>query len=85
MLIIQNLLFFSFFIHVFSIGLHQFRNSWLRIYINTLKKKNINKIYIFFEKLNNKFNSYTIEFHVEYNSLSDDDKLLIETLISLLY
>jgi hypothetical protein len=85
MLIIQNLLFFSFFIYVFSIGLHQFRNSWLRIYINILKKKNINKKYIFCEKLNNKFNLYLIEFHFEYNSLSDDDKLLIETLISLLY
>lgn len=85
MLIIQNLLFLTFFIHVCSIGLHRVRNSWLRIYINSFKKKNINKINIFFEKLNNKFNTYSIELTVEYNSLSDDDKLLIETLIALLY
>ena len=38
MLIIQYLLFLNFFIHVCSIGLHQFRNSWLRIYVNSLKK-----------------------------------------------
>jgi len=83
MLIIQYLLFLNFFIHVCSIGLHQFRNSWLRIYVNSLKKKN--KINILFDKLNNNINRYSIEINVEYNSLSDDDKLLIETLILLLY
>jgi len=83
MLIIQYLLFLNFFIHVCSIGLHKFRNSWLRIYVNSLKKKN--KINILFDKLNNNINRYSIEINVEYNSLSDDDKLLIETLILLLY
>jgi len=83
MLIIQYLLFLNFFIHVCSIGLHQFRNSWLRIYVNSLKKNN--KINILFDKLNNNINRYSIEINVEYNSLSDDDKLLIETLILLLY
>jgi hypothetical protein len=83
MLIIQYLLFLTFFIHVCSIGLHQFRNSWLRIYVNSFKKKN--KINILFDKLNNKINRYPIEINVEYNSLSDEDKLLIENLISLLY
>lgn len=88
MLIIQNLLFLTFFIYVCSIGLHQVRNNWLRIYINSFKKNKINKINklnIFFEKLNNKINTYSVELNVEYNSLSDDDKLLIEALISLLY
>jgi hypothetical protein len=87
MLIIQYLLFLTFFIHVCSIGLHQFRNSWLRIYVSILKnslKKN-NKNYILLDKLNNKINRYSIEINIKYNSLSDDEKLLIENLLSLLY
>jgi len=82
MIIIQYILFLTFFIHVWSIGIHHHHN-WLKIYENSFKKNN--KMFDLFDKLNNKIKKYLIEVNFGHNYLSDEDSLLIESFMRLLY
>ena len=83
------ILFFSYVISN-SIQIHKFRNNWLRLYIQSYNKEkqkiNIKNLCLkLYNKIYDKANIYLIKVNNEYNLLSDDDKAIIETLISLIY
>jgi len=75
-----------------SYGL-RFRNSLLRVYIASDKKKIINKysdkiIYKTKTKLNTLYNKILSKYHdtnISYFSLTDEEKELLEFVISLMY
>jgi UDP-N-acetylglucosamine transferase subunit ALG13 len=72
-----------------SLNFPRLRNNMLRIYVfgyqNTIKKRLINKFGDWISKTTDTVNFYLMDANCKYNSLSEEDKIIIETAISLLY
>lgn len=70
-----------------AINFSKVKNNMLRVYIFTsprpIRKGLIRKIKNFFHKSTEKANIYLMEANSSYYSLSDDDRYIIETIISL--
>jgi hypothetical protein len=81
-----------FFSHVISnsIQIHKFRNNWLILYIQSYNKEkqkiNIkNLCFKLYYKIYDKTNNYLMQVNNEHILLSDEDKVIIETILSLMY
>jgi hypothetical protein len=63
------------------------RNNMLRfyVYIYPLKKKIVKQADIMYKKTTNKAYSYIMEWNSQYYSLSEEDRIIIETVFSLMY
>ena len=87
---ILTLLSFIFFMYLFkesiAINFGRAKNNMLRIYVFTsprpIRKGLIKKIHYFFHKTSDKVNLYLMEANASYYSLSEEDRSIIETLIS---
>jgi hypothetical protein len=89
---LQLLIIILFFSYVTSnnLQIQKFRNNWIRVYINSYnKEKQRISINTFCLKLYNKFyenlNIYFIKLNNDYYTLPDDERTIIETLVSLIY
>ena len=89
---LQLLIIILFFSHVISnsIQKHKFRNNWLRLYIQSYNKEkqkiNIKNLCLkLYNKIYDKTNIYLKQVNNEYILLSDEDKAIIETILSLMY
>jgi len=85
--IILLLFFIHYFYHVTSINMNKIRNDMLRVYVYStpkqLKKGFFRKFHNILYKTSEKINIILIDANSHYYSLSDDDRLLIETIITL--
>jgi hypothetical protein len=81
--------FVSFLLQAEPINLPRFRNDMLRIYVfaspRPIRKNIIKKIGFFFNKSSTTVNLYLLDINSKYYSLSDDDRTIIETMVSLMY
>jgi len=92
----NNIIFFSvYFIYVMyiifnpicAINLGKIKNNMLRVYIYScpkpIRKGILKKVRNFFSKSVEKTNIYLLEVNSSYHSLSEEDRLIIETIIGL--
>jgi hypothetical protein len=89
---LKLLIIILFFSNVISnnIQIQKFRNNWLRLYINSYNKEkqriSINTVCVkLYNKIYEKFNIYLIQINQEYYLLSDEEKMILETICSLMY
>jgi hypothetical protein len=79
----------SFITIINAINANKVKNNMLRIYVfsspKPLRKGLIKKIKHFFIKSSEKANIYLLDANASYYSLSEEDRIIIETIISLTY
>jgi hypothetical protein len=78
------------FITINSIQIQKFRNNWLRLYIQAYNKEkqriSLNAVCVkLYNKIYDKVNIYLIQINQEYYLLSDEEKMILETICSLMY
>lgn len=86
-LILSSIYYMYFFSETMAINFGKVKNNMLRVYIFTsprpIRKGILRKIKNFFHQNTEKANIYLMEANSSYYSLSEEDRYLIETIISL--
>lgn len=71
------------------LNIPRLRNNMLRIYVfgypRTIRKNLFNKVTGWLNKTTDTVNFYLTDATCQYNSLSEEDKIIIETVCSLMY
>jgi len=73
-----------------SIQIQKIRNNWLRLYIQAYNKEkqriSLNAVcFKLYNKIYDKINIYLIQINQEYNLLSEEEKMILETISSFIY